>query len=122
MVTVKEYKYEDETFQLDDSKGCYVTVNYRHLTGHVGVNIAANATPQHPYAWLTGSGYVTPDGVRPGTSITLKPGVSLAAFFNAHIDGLCDQLLKNFRTEEAAKAFDAKKYCAELHGAVKNLP
>ena len=27
--TIKEYKYRDETFQLDDSKGCYVEVTYK---------------------------------------------------------------------------------------------
>ena len=36
---IKEYKYQGETFQLDDSEGCYVTVTYKHLKGHAGVNI-----------------------------------------------------------------------------------
>ena len=48
---VKEYKYKGETFQLDDSKGCYVAVTYKHLTGYVGVNLGRKATAQHPYAW-----------------------------------------------------------------------
>ena len=28
---MKEYKYKGEAFQLDDSKGCYVAVTYKHL-------------------------------------------------------------------------------------------
>ena len=27
----KEHKYQGETFLLDDSKGCYIEVNYRDL-------------------------------------------------------------------------------------------
>ena len=29
----KEYKYEEETFLLDDSKGCYVKVTYKNQLG-----------------------------------------------------------------------------------------
>ena len=39
VTAVKEYKYKGETFQLDDSKGCYVAATYKHLTGYVGVNL-----------------------------------------------------------------------------------
>ena len=58
--------------------------------------------------------YVTPDG--------LKLGNSNGACFEANLDALCAQLVREFSTEEAAKAFDPEKYCAELHDAVKNLP
>ena len=30
---MKEYKYQGETFQLDDSKGCYAEVTYKDLKG-----------------------------------------------------------------------------------------
>ena len=50
MTAVKEYKHQGETFQLDDSKGCYVAVTYKHLTGYVGVNLGKKASPKNPYA------------------------------------------------------------------------
>ena len=117
---MREYKHQGETFQLDDSKGCYVTVTYKHLTGYVGVNLGKKASPQNPYAWYTareigGADCVTPDGLKFG--IVDPKGAS----FQANLNALCVQLLLDFRTEEAAKAAPAK-YCAELHDAVKNLP
>ena len=108
-----EYKYKGETFQLDDSKGCYVAVTYKHLTGYVGVNLRSNATAQYPYAWRSGKGNVTSGGVKGGRR---------SASFGAGLNALCASLLDNFRTEEAHKAFDPAKYCAELHDGVKNLP
>ena len=119
---MKEYKYQGETFQLDDSEGCYVTVTYKHLKGHAGVNIGSNASTLHPFAWHTGVGRVTPDGVQPGTSLALQPGTSLDDFFNEHRDSLCADLLRIIRAEEASKAFEPEKYCTALHDAVKNLP
>ena len=109
-----EYKYKGETFQLDDSKGCYVAVTYKHLTGYVGVNLRSNATDQNPYAWDIGKGNTTPNG--------MKSGNSNGRSFKVNLDALCGRLLRDFRTAEAAKMFDHKKYCAELHDGVKNLP
>ena len=113
-LNAKEYKYKGETFQLDESKGCYVEVTYKHLTGYVGVNLRKNATGQSPYAWGISKGNITSSG--------LKSGSSSGASFEANLDALCAHLLHAFRTEEAHKAFDPAKYCAELHDAVKNLP
>ena len=114
---VKEYKYKGETFQLDDSKGCYVAVTYKHLTGYVGVNLGNQATDQSPYVWDTGKNvqnHVTSNG--------LKLGNSNGPSFEANLDALCATLLREFRTEEAAKTFYPAKYCAEIHDGVKNLP
>ena len=116
-----EYKYQGETFQLDDSKGCYVTVTYRHLTGYLGVNLTNEATDEKPYVWGTekyfggnSAAYVTPDGLKGG-----NPG---SPSFESNRDALCNQLLHEFRTEEEAKTFDPAKYCEELHDAVKKMP
>ena len=98
---MKEYKHKGETFQLDDSEGCYVTVTYKHLTGYVGVNlglVGEKATDQKPYAWFIDKKYVTPEG--------LKLGNAKGASFEANLDALCAELLRKFRIEEAAKAFD----------------
>ena len=48
---MSNYEYEGETFMLDDSKGCYVEVTYRDLTGYFGVNIRGNGTDQYPYSY-----------------------------------------------------------------------
>ena len=107
---MKEYKHKGETFQLDDSKGCYATVTYKDLTGYVGVNLNGKfASDQYPYAWSTAEMHVTPEGVTVG---------NMSASFKASLDGLCTELLRI----KATKTFDPEKYCAELHNAVKNLP
>ena len=62
VLVVKEYKHKGETFQLDDSKGCYAKVTYKHLTGYVGVNLGDRPSDQYPYAWTTNKGSVTPEG------------------------------------------------------------
>ena len=118
---MKEYKHAGETFQLDeDSKGCYVKVTYstaKNITGYIGVNIGVNATDQNPYVWYTDKrieNYVTPEG--------LKFGNSNGPSFGSNLDALCDQLLREFHTQEAAKTFSHAKYCEELSEAVKNLP
>ena len=102
---VKEYKYQGETFLLDDSNGCYVEVTYKGLKGVVSVNIGDNRSEQSPYSWnIDGSG---------------RSGMYS---FKETLDSLCDQLLRKFRAAEAAAAFDPKLYCEVLHDGVKNLP
>ena len=120
-LNAKEYKYKGETFQLDDSKGCYVEVTYKHLTGYVGVNLGDQATDKNPYAWGIPKEHVTSSG--------LKSGRVANASFESNLDALCARLLRTFRAEEARKAveeahkaFDPAKYCAGLHDGVKNLP
>ena len=114
---MKDYQHEGETFKLDDSKGCYVKVIYNDITGYIGVNIGVNATDQNPYLWYTNKrieNYVTPEG--------LKIGNSNGASFESNLDALCEQLLREFQTQEATKTFSHAKYCEELSEAVKNLP
>ena len=66
-----DYEYEGETFKLDDSKGCYVEVTYKGLTGYFGVNISTTGTDQHPYSVLIGGeAYATPDGLTKGEPTT----------------------------------------------------
>ena len=111
---MRDYKYEGETFKLDDSNSGYVEVTYKDLTGYIGVNIGINRGDEQPYVWFTSKYFVTPDG--------LTGGNSTGASFKDNLAALCDRLLKNFRTEEAAKAFNTQKYHVKLHEAVKNLP
>ena len=85
---VKEYKYQGETFLLDDSDGCYGEVTYKGLKGVVSVNAGNNRSEQSPSWNIDGSG---------------KSGIYS---FEETLDSLCDQLLSNFRAAEAAAAFD----------------
>ena len=111
---MSDYEYEGETFKLDDSKGCYVEVTYKDLTGYFGVNIKDNATDQDPYLyWGEGERYATPDGMRNGRQ---------SSSFEEALDQTCSVLLNRIRIQEGAKTFDRAKYCKELHDAVKNLP
>ena len=41
---MKEYKYKSDTFELDDSKGCYIEVTYKGQKGYVGVNLGIGWT------------------------------------------------------------------------------
>ena len=112
---MRDYKYEGETFKLDDSKGCYVEVTYKGLTGYFGVNISGTGTDQEPYFYYVGGEeHVTPEG--------LTSGDYQSQFLEVARDSLCADLVYKFRTQEAVKAFDPAKYCKELHDAVKNLP
>ena len=107
------YPYEGETFKLDDSKGCYVEVTYKGLTGYFGVNVRGTGTDQLPYFYYVGGEqHVTPKGVTAGNR---------SRSFNEARDETCMELLDKFRAQEASKTFDSAKYCEELHDAVKNL-
>ena len=110
---MRDYKYEWKTFKLDDSKGCYVKVTYKDLTGSFGVNINGNATDQYPYLYWEDESYVTPDGMTSGNR---------SSSFEDALDKTCSVLLNRFRIQEDAKKFDRAKYCKELHDDVKNLP
>ena len=62
MKPMKKYEYEGETFKMDDSKGCYVEVTYKDLTGYFGVNISGTETDENPYSYYVGGEeYVTLD-------------------------------------------------------------
>ena len=111
---MSNYKYEGETFKLDDSKGCYVEVTYMGLTGYFGVNISGTGTDKFPYFYhVDGEQHVTPDGMTDGHQSESPE--------NAR-DQICRKLLNIFRNHKAAETFDPAKYCKELHDAVKNQP
>ena len=60
--------YEGETFKLDDSKGCYVEVTYKGLTGYFGVNIKWHRDGPGAVFLLCRAArrYVTPEGLTSG--------------------------------------------------------
>ena len=110
---VKEYKYQGETFRLDDSKGCYVKVTYNNQVGYLGVNLQGSA--QSPYCWWD-------DGDRPVTLDGLRFGNSNGVEEEGNLRALCASLLHRHQEAEAHKAFDPKEACHSLHEFVNGLP
>ncbi len=108
-----EYKYEGETFQLDDSKGCYVEVTYRDQIGYLGVNL--EGTKGTPFVWYSNRpDVVTPDGMKFGNSNGPDEATNLKA--------LCADLLRLQRQAEAREAFNPEEACKSLHEYVESLP
>lgn len=108
-----KYAFEGETFQLDDSKGCYIEVTYGDMTGYVGVNL--RGTVKMPYSWWAeGSDPVTKDG--------LTYGNSSGPCQKSNLDGLCRDLIRRQQEAQARKAFNQEAACKSLHEFVKSLP
>ena len=107
-----EYKYEGETFLLDDSKGCYAEVTYKDQVGYVGVNL--QGTPGTPYSWRPElSQRVTPEG--------LTRGISSGGDFESNLHALCTEPVRRQREAEAHKRFDPEAACKSLHEFVEKL-
>ena len=109
----REFKFEGETFLLDDSNGCYVEANYKDQVGYVGVNLQGTANV--PYLWWT-------DGSGPVTSEGLNYGNSSGADEVSNIRAVCTALLRKQREAEARKAFKPEEACRSLHAYVEALP
>lgn len=107
----KEYRYEGETFLLDDSEGCYIKVTYKAHEGYVGVNL--KGTPEQPYCWYTSSKHVTKDGLTLGN----VHGPTIIDNLNV----LCSAILRNARDAEARKEFNPEEACEALHEFVEKL-
>ena len=107
-----EYKYEGETFGLDDSEGCFIEVTYKDLVGYVGVYL--QGTAEKPFCWFTEKSAVTKDG--------LNIGNSAGRDMEANLRALCETLLRQHRQAEARKAFKPEEACETLHEFVKSLP
>ena len=108
----KEYKFEGKTFELDDSKGCYIVVAYKGLVGYVGVYL--QGTPEQPYCWWAESeSVVTEDG--------LTIGNSTGASIEDNLQALCRELLRKQRAAEGRKAFKPEEACKALHEFAETL-
>ena len=109
----KEFKFEGETFLLDDSKGCYIEVTYKDQIGHVGVNL--QGTKNTPFVWYANRpDLVTPDGLKVGNSNGPDEASNLQA--------LCSDLLRLQRQAEGRTAFNPEEACKSLHEYVESLP
>ena len=112
---MKKYEFNGETFQLDDSKGCYIEVTYKGLVGYVGVNLK-DGTSSKQYSWTApgiGSG-VTKDGV--------AGGVPATGGLDGNLQALCRALIAKHGEAEAHKAFKPEEACVALHEFMEKLP
>jgi hypothetical protein len=111
---VKEYKYDGEIFQLDDSKGCYIEVTYKDMTGYVGVNLGNDGSAGRPYVWWAeDSDPVVADGLNYG-----NPNGSTQ---ESNLGALCNDLIRRQRQREVHAAFDREAACKALHDFVEKL-
>ena len=108
-----EYKYEGETFLLDDSKGCYTEVTFAGMTAYVGVNLH-NGTDDQPYTFTIENQHVDDDGIK------LPTGGSLATPDSA-LQRACTYLLARHSEQQAHESFDQKQACENLHQFIKSL-
>ena len=107
---MKEYLYKGETFQLDDSQGCYIEITYKDQKGWVVVNISIE---NYGYAITDRAAEVTASGVqsRYGARNTIMEAV----------DFLCLILLLNQKKVDEYKPLDRIALCAELHSFMDKL-
>ncbi len=115
---MKEHKYDGETFLLDDSKGCYIEVNFaEHLNsgivGYVGVN--PQGTKANPYTYGIGTRYLTENG------LVRDYGGPFASVSNA-LNDACRLMLYQYREQESKKEFDPEQACKDLHEFFEELP
>ena len=106
-----KYEYQGKTFEIDDSKGCYLVVTYKDLVGYVGVNLQGTAT--QPYGWTIGNENITPDGLQGIYDSGLLPGDNL--------DALCAYLIAQQEEADARARFKPEDACVALHEFVKGL-
>ena len=109
------YEYRGSKFEIDDSKGCYLEVSYKDLTGYAGVFL--EGTKDTRYAWGVGSGLAAMDGLSAGS-------ISAGNTMLLNLHALCDWILEELAQREATRAFTPEareQACAELHDFVKGL-
>ena len=116
------YNGESYTFQLDDSKGCYIEVSYQdEVIGYVGVALAGGTT-ERPYAWncwnsvrkgwYQGTLGLTPDGLQRDGMVP-NPGSGLTQVCSNYLG-----LLSQFRSQQQ---FKPEAACEALHEYIKGL-
>ena len=111
----KKQTYNGETFELDDSKGCYIEITYKDLVGCVGVN-PISGTKDRPVSWSI-PGYLgaapTKDGINSGAP---------ARGIEEGLQSLYQTLIRQHQDIESQKAFNPEETCKNLHEFMENLP
>lgn len=105
----KPYKFQGETFELDDSNGCYVKVQYRGQTGYVGVLTNPSAKQRFGRS------------ITPGSAKGLNGGGSDSGDFQSSLDTMCGVLMENAKNADYHESLRAQA-CEEMHGFMNSLP
>ena len=109
----KEFKYQGETFTLDDSKSCLIEITHAEdpsKKGWAGVNVG-EGDKNYPYATTLSEGSFNEKGVtiaNGGRSETVQESV--------------EQCCKLILREMERDGFPAKEYCAKLQAWVDEQP
>ncbi len=106
---MKTYKFEGETFELDDSEGCFVKVTFKGQVAYFGVNLT-DGTEDLPYTYA-GSWQAAP--AADGLSWGYKAGT-----YQQGLDRACGLLI----ARQQQIAFDREKACKTLHEETAKLP
>ena len=115
---MKEYKYQGETFLLDDSKGCYVEVTYDKVPDRVGIiAVALRGTKEKPYVRMTMHRGATNDRLTPNGVDEEGHGS-----YESILGQVCSRLINAHREREAKEQFNPEEACHALHEAVSKLP
>ena len=110
--TMTEYKYEGETFEIQQVYEGVYEVSYKEVKGLVGVTVSATA--DRPYGYSIGATNASVDGLSGGNFGygTVEEPLRL----------LCRQLMAHQREIEGQRAFDRKKASEDLQDFFRSLP
>ena len=110
----KKHEYRGQVFDLDDSKGCYLEVDYQGQTAYVGVNLGSG-TNDSPYTFDVSKGNVSDDGLHRNF------GGGYASPNDA-LNAACGYLYDRHKEAEGRKSFDPEDACKNLHEFFDGLP
>ncbi len=110
--TMIEYKYEGETFQIQQVYEGVYEVSYKDVKGLVGVTVSATA--DRPYGYSISPNNASADGLSSGNFGygTVEEPLRL----------LCRHLIARHREIQGQRAFDRKKAFEDLQDFFKSLP
>ena len=109
-----KYVLEGETYELDDSKGCYVEVTYKGQVGWIGVNLSG--TKERPYTFSLNPSVVSEQGIASGVY-----GGATESSFLGNLSVLCRRLLAKHRETERQRDFNKEDACKSMHEEVKRI-
>ena len=112
---MKTYRYNNETFELDDSNACYIKVTHKDQVGFVGTNLQDKSKVPSTFCWTMSPTHVTQAGLTGGNG-------HVGQSFEFHLQVLCGTLIIKQREEDARRnSFDAEKACADIRGFMEQL-
>ena len=112
---MKTYRYNNETFELDDSNRCYIKVTLKDQVGFVGANLQHKSKLASTFCWTMSSAHVGQHGLTGGSGYVGRP-------FEFHLKVLCESLTIKQQEEDAKnRSFDPEEACADIRGFMEQL-